>query len=63
MEAADTNFEGHESLRQKLLDVPKFGNDDDFADEQTAWVRHVYARETIKHKNTRGGYRIPFEIS
>lgn len=62
MDALDNNFEGHEALRQKLLDVPKFGNDDDFADEQTAWVRHVYASETIKHKNTRGGHRIPFEI-
>jgi len=62
MDALDNNFEGHEALRQKLLDVPKFGNDDDYADEQTAWVRHVYATETIKHKNTRGGHRIPFEI-
>lgn len=62
MQALDNNFEGHEDLRQKLLAVPKFGNDDDYADEQTAWVRHVYARETIKHKNTRGGHRIPFEI-
>jgi pyruvate formate-lyase/glycerol dehydratase family glycyl radical enzyme len=62
MDALDNNFEGHEALRQKLLDVPKFGNDDDYADEQTAWVRHVYAQETIKHKNTRGGHRVPFEI-
>ena len=62
MDALDNNFEGREALRQKLLDVPKFGNDDDYADEQTAWVRHVYAQETIKHKNTRGGHRIPFEI-
>ena len=56
------DFNGHEALHQKLLNVPKFGNDNDYADEQTAWVRHVYARETIKHKNTRGGHRIPFEI-
>ena len=62
MDALDSNFEGHEALRQKLLDVPKFGNDDDYADEQTAWVRHVYAQETVKHKNTRGGHRVPFEI-
>ena len=62
MDALDSNFEGNEALRQKLLSVPKFGNDDDDADQQTAWVRHVYAQETIKHKNTRGGHRIPFEI-
>jgi len=62
MDALDNNFEGHEIFRRKLLKVPKFGNDDDYADEQTAWVRHVYVQETIKHKNTRGGHRIPFEI-
>ncbi len=62
MDALDNNFEGHEGLRQKLLEVPKFGNDEDYADEQTAWVRHVYATETVKHKNTRGGHRVPFEI-
>jgi formate C-acetyltransferase len=31
-DALDSNFEGHESLRQKLLDAPKYGNDDERAD-------------------------------
>ncbi len=62
LDALDRNFEGCESLRRKLLDVPKLGNDDDDADEQTVWLKHVFAQEVIKHKNTRGGHRTPVEI-
>jgi pyruvate-formate lyase len=31
-DALDADFEGHESLRAKLLAAPKYGNDDDYAD-------------------------------
>ncbi|MEE8397731.1 MAG: pyruvate formate lyase family protein [Desulfobacterales bacterium] len=62
LDALDRNFEGCESLHRKLLDTPKFGNDDDEADEQTVWLKHVFAEEVIKHKNTRGGHRTPVEI-
>jgi formate C-acetyltransferase len=31
-DALDADFEGHESLRQKLLAAPKYGNDDERAD-------------------------------
>jgi len=30
--ALDANFEGHESVRKMLLEIPKFGNDDETAD-------------------------------
>jgi formate C-acetyltransferase len=58
-DALDRNFEGYDELRQMLLQAPKFGNDDDFADEQMAWVSHVFATEVMKIKNTRGGYTVP----
>ena len=61
-DALEKNFESYNDLRQMLLKVPKFGNDDDNTDEQTAWVMHTFSQEAIKHKNTRGGHKIPVHI-
>ncbi len=61
-DALDKNFEGYDDLRQMLLKAPKFGNDNDYADEQTAWVMHIFSQEAIKNKNTRGGHKIPVHI-
>ncbi len=58
-DALDRNFEGNDELRRMLLEAPKFGNDDDYADEQTAFVSHVYASEMTKQRNTRGGHCCP----
>jgi pyruvate formate-lyase/glycerol dehydratase family glycyl radical enzyme len=33
MDALEANFEGKENLRQMLLAAPKYGNDDDYADD------------------------------
>ncbi|MBN1801972.1 MAG: hypothetical protein JW891_10725 [Candidatus Lokiarchaeota archaeon] len=57
--ALEANFEGYENIRNILCAVPKFGNDDDIADEQVAWVSHVFAKEVSKQKNTRGGHAVP----
>ena len=38
------------------LKVPKFGNDDDYVDEQKAWVIHEWAQEFVKLTNLRGGH-------
>jgi formate C-acetyltransferase len=40
IEAMDRNWEGHEDLRQAMLRAPKYGNDDDYADEIAAEVHH-----------------------
>ena len=61
-DALDKNFEGYEELRQMLLKAPKFGNDDDYADEQSAWVMHVLVEEVNKYPNTRGGHRYVGQI-
>ncbi len=58
-EALDNNFEGHEDLRQLLLKAPKFGNDDDYVDEQVAWVSHVFADGANTCRNRRGGHGTP----
>ncbi|MFX1294605.1 MAG: glycyl radical protein [Promethearchaeota archaeon] len=61
LDALEKNFEGYESLREKLLQVPKFGNDNDYVDEIVAWVIKTYCDEIIKHKNTRGGHLLPYQ--
>ncbi len=61
-DALDANFQGYEELHKMLLAAPKYGNDDDYADEQVAWVMHAFCSEVIKHKNSRGGHRIPLSI-
>jgi formate C-acetyltransferase len=58
-DALDANFEGYEDIHRMCLDSPKFGNDDDYADEQEAWVLHEWVSEFSKMKNMRDGYCSP----
>lgn len=58
-DALDHNFEGCDDIRKMCLEVPKFGSDDDYADEQKAWVLHQWVSEFTKLKNLRGGYGSP----
>ncbi len=59
IEALDSNFEGHEDIQNMCLAAPKFGNDDDDADEQVVWVTHLVASEAGKYTSTYGGRRTP----
>ena len=61
-DALDKNFEGYDELRRMLLKAPKYGNDDDYADEQVAWVMRVYSDEVLKQKNLRGGHMLSKQI-
>ena len=47
--------EAGEEIRQKLLAVPKYGNDDDFVDSLVVEGYDSYIDEIQKHKNTRFG--------
>ena len=58
-DALDSNFEGHDDIRKMCLEAPRFGNDDDYVDEEVAWVLHQWASEFKKMKNLRGGYGCP----
>lgn len=55
--AMEANFEGAENarVRQLLLNAPKYGCDDDAADELTAEAFRTYIREIANYHNTRYG--------
>lgn len=57
------NFEGHEALRQTLLNkAPKYGNDDDYADEVARWLSRTWTEMVFRRtspatgRRYRGGY-------
>jgi formate C-acetyltransferase len=54
------NFEGHEKLRQKLLNkTPKYGNDDEYPDQIMKAIFDVYFNAADGRPNMKGGnYRI-----
>jgi trans-4-hydroxy-L-proline dehydratase len=50
------NFEGNEQLRQLLLNrTPKYGNDDDHADEVMKQIFEIYFKAIDGRPNTKGG--------
>ena len=55
LEALKANFEGHEELRQRLLnDAPKFGNDDDYVDLIMRDIIHLTKKEVGKSSDLWG---------
>jgi pyruvate formate-lyase/glycerol dehydratase family glycyl radical enzyme len=54
LDALLVNFEGKEKLRQMLLTAPKYGNDDDYADEQFNNVSNDVCRIMAQHRETHG---------
>lgn len=55
-EAMRKNWAGNEKLRQIMLNqAPKFGNDDDAADEFARLAARIYCEEVEKYTNPRGG--------
>ncbi len=61
-QALDKNFEDHEGIRRMCLAAPKFGNDEDYADEQVAWVTHIVNEEAKRYKSTYGGCKVVSEV-
>lgn len=60
--ALDGNFAGAdgEAIRQMLIKrTPKFGNDDDRADDEAVFVVTDYAQAVCDHQSTRGGRWVP----
>ena len=58
-DALDDDFEGHEDIRNMCQAMPKYGNDDDYVDEEVAWVMHEFVSEFKMMRNMRGGYGCP----
>ncbi|PKM78902.1 MAG: formate C-acetyltransferase/glycerol dehydratase family glycyl radical enzyme, partial [Firmicutes bacterium HGW-Firmicutes-13] len=59
-EVLKDNFVGHEEIRQLFLNkTPRYGNDDDYADDIMRLVFNAFYEEVNGRKNTKGGvYRI-----
>ncbi len=56
MIALNSNFTGFEELQYNLLyHTPKYGNDDDYADQQAVEVFEIYYDAVTGNPNTRGG--------
>jgi formate C-acetyltransferase len=53
-DAMNANFEGYRELRQKLLDAPKYGNNDPFVDKYAVWFID-YLGSLFEKKKTRDG--------
>jgi len=60
LKALQENFKSQEILRQRLINkTPKYGNDDDYADEIMKSIFEVYYEAIDERPNTKGGtYRI-----
>jgi formate C-acetyltransferase len=60
LKALENNFEGFENLRYQLIyETPKYGNDDDYADDQTRLIFEIFYNSVNGRPTARGGtYRI-----
>ncbi|MGQ9677205.1 MAG: pyruvate formate lyase family protein, partial [Chloroflexota bacterium] len=57
--ALDANFEGYETLRLKLRNAPKYGNDDDYVDNIAAEMFQYFSEVVRSLKCYRGHYSDP----
>ena len=62
MEALDANFVGYERLRRRLMDVPKYGNDDDFVDSIFVDL-HDYLSETTRQQAPKVGLESYLQVT
>lgn len=54
--ALATNFSGYDQMQYEFIyNTPKYGNDDDYADEQAVAVFEIYYDAVNSRPNTRGG--------
>ncbi len=61
-QALEKNFKDYDDISRMCVDAPKYGNDDDCADEQVAWVTHIVNEEAKKYKSTYGGCTVVTEV-
>ena len=62
LEALRANWEGYEEMRQDFLSAPKYGNDDDYADE---WAVRTLTRihDTVRQVKDAWGWPVTFDGS
>lgn len=55
--ALNSNYEGNASLRNEFLShTPKYGNDDDYADDQAVAIFNIFYNAVDGRPNTKGGH-------
>lgn len=54
--AMNSDWKGYDLLRKKALNVPKYGNDNDFVDEIATEISNFYYKEVRKYKDIYGSY-------
>ncbi|MBQ6816344.1 MAG: hypothetical protein IJP26_03840 [Clostridia bacterium] len=54
-DALNNNFEGYEELHNKLLEAPKYGNNDNFVDKYAVWLVDYVYELFSKYKTRDGG--------
>lgn len=55
LEALDNNWVGYQHAREKCRKVPKYGNDDDYADKWAVELARVWMDAYEKHRTPHGG--------
>ena len=55
LKALEDNYEGHEELLAMIAQCPKYGNDDDYADQIAREVTVIYSEEQDRHRSLFGG--------
>lgn len=56
IDAINANWEGYESLRQKALACPKYGNDNDYVDVIARNLADFYRQEVVAYKDIYGAH-------
>jgi len=57
LDATAANFDGYLELREQLINnTPKYGNDDDYADEQAVTIFEIFYNTVNGRPNTKGGH-------
>lgn len=59
-EALEANFEGYEPIRQMLLNAPKYGNNDPYADEIARQLDEILLENVKKYRTPNGEQHIKF---
>ncbi|MBF4694008.1 glycyl radical protein [Fusibacter ferrireducens] len=54
MHAIEVNWEGYETLRQQAINVPKYGNDDDYVDDIARKIANYYYKTCHQYKDING---------
>ena len=61
LEALDEDFKGHDVLHQRLLNAPKYGNENPLAENNVKWLIETIHRVFSSIDNYRGGrYRVGY---